>query len=425
VVSLLPRQSYGIAKLAEVWRRSATRLWLFAWWLVAVSHVHLTAQDLQPVQILVVVSTPTTPADSSAELYLAGSLPVLGNWAPDGLLLKRQADGTYHGTFEVLPQTAVQFKVTRGRWQNVERDADGRDIANRQFVAKPQPDGQPQRIEIQVSAWASEASSVASTVVGALIQHEFRSEKLGNSRSIAVWLPPDYDKSEGRYPVLYLQDGQNLFDRATAAFGNEWQVDETVTELIEKGEIRPLIIVGVGNTSDRIDEYTMTVDARMNAGGAGRLYLAFLTDELKPWIDQKFRTAPARESTWIGGSSLGGLISLHACLERPDVFSGCLAFSPSLAWDREQIFDSISATNPWPANTKLWLSMGTHEGGSAESQAANTLRTSRLAEHLEAHGLQPEVNLWYRSIESARHDEPAWSKQFPEALKAIIHPVRS
>lgn len=424
MVYWLPQWRFRKATLARAWRRSATRLWLFACWLLAVNHTNLTAQDSQPVKILVVVSTPTTPEESPAELYLAGSLPVLGNWAPDGLLLKRQADGTYHGTFEVLPQTAVQFKVTRGLWQNVERDANGRDIANRQFVAKPQPDGQTQRIEIQVSAWASESTNVESTVVGNLIRHEFRSEKLGNSRSIAVWLPPDYDKSDGRYPVLYLQDGQNVFDRATAAFGNEWQVDETATELIEKGEIRPLIVVAVGNTSDRIDEYTMTVDARMNAGGGGRLYVSFLTDELKPWIDKTYRTEVGREATWIGGSSLGGLISLHACLERPDVFSGCLAFSPSLAWDREQILLAISETNPWPANTKIWLSMGTLEGGSAESQAANTRRTSRLAELLETNGLQPEVNLWYRSIENARHDEPAWSKQFPEALKTIINPVR-
>lgn len=420
----LPQCRFRVAALVKAWSDSRWRSWFFAWWLVAVTHANVAAQDSQPVKILVVVASPTTPEESPAELYLAGSLPVLGNWAPDGLLLKRQADGTYQGTFEVLPQTAVQFKVTRGRWQNVERDAEGRDIANRQFVAKPQPDGQPQRIEIQVSAWASESTRVESTVVGNLIQHEFRSEKLGNSRTIAVWLPPDYDKSDGRYPVLYLQDGQNVFDRATAAFGNEWQVDETATELIEKGEIRPLIVVAVGNTSDRIDEYTMTVDARMNAGGAGRLYISFLTDELIPWIDNTYRTESGRDATWIGGSSLGGLISLHACLERPDVFSGCLAFSPSLAWDREQIFAVISATNRWPANTKLWLSMGTLEGGSAESQAANTRRTARLAELLETQGLQPEVNFWYRSIENARHDEPAWSKQFPEALKAIINPAR-
>ena len=410
--------SNRIAGLAEVWRRSVTCLWLLACWLLTVNPANLTAQDAKPVKILVVVSTPTTPADSSAEIFLAGSLPVLGNWAPDGLLLNRQADGTYHGTFEVLPETTVQFKVTRGQWQNVERDADGRDIANRQIVAKPQPDGQPLRIEIQVGSWAAEAA-VQSTVVGNLSRHEFRSERLGNSRTIFIWLPPDYDQSDARYPVLYLQDGQNLFDRATAAFGHEWEVDETATELIEKNEIRPLIIVGIGNTADRIDEYTMTFDAKRNAGGAGRLYLSFLTDELKPWIDHKYRTAVSRQSTWVGGSSLGGLISLHACLQRSDVFSGCLAFSPSLAWDREQIFAAVSEPHRWPHDTKLWLSMGTLEGGTAESQAANTGRTARLAKLLEAQGLRPDVDLWYRSCESASHDEASWAKQFPAALKAL------
>jgi predicted alpha/beta superfamily hydrolase len=406
-------------------RTYSSTMWLFLLWSIAAPSSNLSAQEPQLVPIRVVVSIPKAAdgPNHSQPVYLAGSLPVLGSWAPDGLLLERQSDGTYQGTFQVRPATVVQFKVTQGRWANVERDADGRDISNRQIVAQPQPEGQPQRIEIQVARWASDVTAIQSTVVGNLSRHEFRSEKLGNSRTVFVWLPPDYDRSNDRYPVLFLQDGQNLFDCATAAFGNEWQVDETATELIEKGEIRPLIIIGVGNTADRIDEYTMTHDARMNAGGAGRLYIAFLTDELKPWIDKRYRTEVAREATWIGGSSLGGLISLHACLERPDVFSGCLAFSPSLAWDRERIFDDIAATNPWPVNIKLWLSMGSVEGGSEESQIANTGRTARLAKLLESQGVQPDVNLWYRSIENARHDELSWAKQFPEAIKRISYPV--
>ncbi len=417
------------ATLARAWNSvvSLTRAWIsvatvFMLWPLAVPATRIAAQEPQPVQIQVVVSIPEASADvttNSRQVYLSGSLPVLGNWAPDGLPLERQSDGTYHGTFRVRPDTVVQFKVTQGRWETVERDANGRDIANRRIVVTSQPDGQPQRIEIRVDSWASETTAIKSTVVGNLIQHEFRSEKLGNSRTIFVWLPPDYAQSDTRYPVLYLHDGQNLFDRATAAFGNEWQVDETATELIEAGEIRPLIIVGVGNSADRIDEYTMTFDAKMNAGGAGRLYLSFLTDELKPWIDQRFRTSATRPSTWIGGSSLGGLISLHACVERPDVFSGCLAFSPSLAWDREQIFATLSEKQHWPDHTPLWLSMGTLEGGTQPSQAANTDRTARLAKLLETQGRQPETDFWFRSFDGASHDEPSWAKQFPAALKAI------
>ncbi|MBL8854993.1 MAG: hypothetical protein JNK57_13590 [Planctomycetaceae bacterium] len=414
----------AIAAITRAWITVAST---FVFWPLAAPFAQIVAQEPQPVQIQVVVSIPEATADgttNSRQVYLSGSLPVLGNWVPDGLPLERQSDGTYHGTFRVRPETVVQFKVTQGRWETVERDADGRDIANRRIVVLSQPDGQPQRIEVRVESWASETTATKSTVVGNLSQHEFRSEKLGNARTIFVWLPPDYAQSDTRYPVLYLHDGQNLFDRATAAFGNEWQVDETATELIEAGEIRPLIIVGVGNSADRIDEYTMTFDAKLNAGGAGQLYLSFLTDELKPWIDRRYRTSATRQSTWIGGSSLGGLISLHACVERPDVFSGCLAFSPSLAWDREQIFATLSEKQRWPDHTSLWLSMGTLEGGSEDSQAANTRRTARLAELLETQGLQPDVNLWYRSIEGARHDELSWARQFPAALKAVQNSTR-
>ncbi|MBL8888849.1 MAG: hypothetical protein JNL67_02650 [Planctomycetaceae bacterium] len=378
------------------------------------------AQDDGPVSVLVVVSAPEFAKETAPQLYLAGSLPALGNWAPDGLLLERQADNTYHAAFAALPGTTIQFKVTCGSWQTVERDARGRDIPNRQIDVKPQPAGQVQRVEIIVGSWAQGDELLQSTVVGRLIKHEFRSKTLGNSRTIAVWLPSTYDTRQERYPVLYMHDGQNLFDKATAAFGQEWQVDEAVTTLIDAGEIPPMVIVGIWNTADRIDEYTMTVDARMNAGGAGRLYLEFVVDELKPWIDNEYRTDPSRDTTWIGGSSLGALISLHACIERPEVFAGCLAFSPSLGWDREQLLTAIAEKQKsWPLQSRLWLSMGTHEGGNPESHAANTRRAAQMAEVLIEQGLEPDVSLWHRSFENDRHDEVSWAKQFPAALRAI------
>lgn len=401
-------------------KRRAVAIWSLVLTLCAFVHGVVLSQDNKPVPVLVVVSVPSMPTDDAPLLYLAGSLPALGNWAPDGLRLERQADGTYHATFAALPETTVQYKVTRGGWQTVERDASGQDIPNRQFVVKSQPNGNAQRVEISVSSWAAGVEPAASTVVGKLIKHEFRSETLGNSRTIAVWLPSTYDTHEQRYPVLYMQDGQNLFDNATAAFGHEWQVDETATKLIQAGEIPPMIIVGIWNTSDRIDEYTPTVDARMNAGGAGQLYLSFLVDELKPWIDENYRTKTSREATWIGGSSLGALISIHACLERPDTFAGCLAFSPSLSWDREHLLRVVSEKKQvWPSQARLWLSMGTQEGGSPESQTSNTQRTSRLAELLIEQGLQPDKQIWHRSFENDRHDESSWSRQFPAALKIV------
>ena len=360
--------------------------------------------------------SPTPP------LFLAGNLEELGSWRPDGVRLEPQKDGEYLATISIAVGREVEFKVTSGSWGGVERDAQGRDIANRRVRIDRLPEGKVQRVEVLVAGLAP-GKPMASTVTGKLVMHpEVTSMFLKSARKVAVWLPEGYDFSSGAYPVLYLHDGQNLFDAATAAFGVEWQADESAQRLIAEQKISPVILVGIWNTSDRIDEYTMTADSRMQRGGGGGDYLRFLIDELKPMIDATYRTRTDRESTWIGGSSLGGLISLHACLEHPEVFGGCMALSPTLGWDDERLLKELDGKGGWPENLGLCFSMGTLEGSSEESRQSNLENARRLAALSARNRSGPGVLFEYLEVEGGKHNEAGWVMPFADAMRHAFPP---
>jgi len=375
---------------------------------------------LVPVRIEVTVpDVDETSRDQPADLFLAGDLDRLGRWRPDGLKLKRMESGVYAAEFSAPLKTQVQFKVTRGSWQTVEKNVAGRDISNRQFEVKEPEDGGPQKVTVNVERWGA-ATTARPSVIGMLKLHEdVASKHLAPTRNVSVWLPPGYAESDDNYPVLYLNDGQNLFDDSKAAFGVEWQVDETATRLIEKHEIPPVIIVGIWNTPERIDEYTLTKDGRLERGGNGLNYVRFIVEELKPWIDRTYRTRPEREATMLGGSSLGGLISMEACLQKPDVFGACLAFSPSIGWDQERIIETLQ-THGWPENVQLWISMGTREGRDAKAQLLNLNRARRVDEMIRPVAAKTLARIEFQEFADGSHDEKSWATQFPSALKSVL-----
>ena len=180
---------------------------------------------------------------------------------------------------------------------------------------------------------------------------------------VSVYLPPQYlEDEERRFPVFYLHDGQNLFDGRTSYIaGRTWNAHTTADELSLKGEIEPVILVGVANTGlRRMPEYTPTRDSKMG-GGEGRRYGRLLVEELKPLIDRSYRTLTDGRNTGLGGSSLGGLISLYLGFSYPGVFAKVAAMSPSLWWDQRSILSAIERTDPKP-ELRIWLDIGTAEG---------------------------------------------------------------
>jgi predicted alpha/beta superfamily hydrolase len=246
---------------------------------------------------------------------------------------------------------------------------------------------------------------------------DFRSRILGGKRRIWVCLPPSYDSDpERRFPVLYLQDGQNVFDGATAFLaGHEWEADETAERLIEQGRIEPLIIVAVDNAgARRVDEYTPAPDARDHGGGAD-LYGRMLVEELKPWVDQTWRTRADREDTGIGGSSLGALVSLWVGFSHPEIFGKIAALSPSVWWDDGYILRFVAAL-PEKPDTRIWVDIGTEEGGRSLEDAR------RLRDALLARGWREGGDLRYVEAEGARHGETAWARRLPEVLQFLYPP---
>jgi predicted alpha/beta superfamily hydrolase len=237
-------------------------------------------------------------------------------------------------------------------------------------------------------------------------------------RDVLVYLPPGYDAGSRRYPVLYMQDGQNLFDPATAYVkGKDWRLGETVDALIAAGAIEPLIVVGIHNTGiERVDEYTPTRDPRRKTGGQADLYVKLLAEELKPFVDSRYRTLPSPDATGLGGSSLGGLFSLYAGLLRPDVFGRLALMSPSVWWDGEVVVKMVDAL-PAKLALRIWLDMGTREGDEALAGARH------LKGALVAKGWEPGHDLSYLEARGARHDEEAWGRRVGRVLR-FLYPRR-
>jgi predicted alpha/beta superfamily hydrolase len=253
------------------------------------------------------------------------------------------------------------------------------------------------------------------------VHAEFKSENLGSGRKVYVYLPPGYEAdSERRYPVMYMHDGQNLFD-ATEAFGGvPWAVDETAQHLILSGEVSPIIIVGVHNAGgSRIDEYTPVAAERgrmRGRGGKADKYGRMIIDELKPFIDGEYRTRPEREFTGLGGSSLGGLVSLHLGLKHPDVFSRLAVMSPSVWWANNQIIrETAKIGDRLPL--RIWLDIGRREGPQIKHQVR------ALKEILLANGWRSGEDLAYFEFPGAQHDESAWAARFGEVLKFLYPPI--
>lgn len=261
------------------------------------------------------------------------------------------------------------------------------------------------------------------TLTGDVRLHkDFHSQILNNNRDVIVYLPPGYDSDPGRrYPVLYFHDGQNLFDGATSYIpGQEWRLDETAQGLIAARKVEPLIIVGLYNTGkDRVEEYTPVQDPKYKVGGKADLYGRMLVEEAKPFIDGNYRTLKDAKHTGLGGSSLGGLVSLYLGFKYPNVFGRLAVVSPSVFWGDKFIVHYLEALRGKP-DGRIWLDTGTREGRNAAEEQETVTYTRLLESALVKKGWKLEKDLKYFEALGAEHNERAWAARVGPMLEFLF-----
>jgi predicted alpha/beta superfamily hydrolase len=247
-------------------------------------------------------------------------------------------------------------------------------------------------------------------VIALEVLEGIHSPELGNRRDVLVYLPPSYRTGERSYPVLYMQDGQNLFDASTS-FAGEWGVGRAMNSAARRG--LEAIVVGVPNMGpERLDEYAPWPDAEAGGGGKGDAYSGFLARTLKPLVDQRFRTQPGRDRTIVAGSSMGGLISLATLLRHPDIFGAAGVLSPSLWFAGGAIFSEVERSPLVPA--RIYLDIGVQEGPQHVGNAR------RMRDLLLSKGYRLNQHLRWLESRCGRHDERSWGRRFARALPFLL-----
>lgn len=329
------------------------------------------------------------------------------NWDPAATASRmvHNSDGSYSISVQGTPGQTVEYKYARGDWNRVETNLNGSFRPNRSFVFQ-------NGLTVNDTVWNWQDLLGWHTAVGFthILTLDFAVPQFNTTRRIWVYLPQSYHSTTDSFPVLYLHDGQNLFDEVTTAFGTEWAIDESMEMLQDSGH-RPAIIVGIDNGgTSRIDEYTPWSHPQYG-GGAGEAYMDWLVHDLKPFIDGYFRTRSGREATGLMGSSLGGLITLYGGLQYPATFSKLGVFSPSF-WYADSCYMHAS-TQGHQAPMRVYLLAGGQES-SAMVPDMLAMRDTLLANGFTA----PELRTVVKS--DGQHSEWFWAREFPEAYKWLF-----
>ena len=337
-------------------------------------------------------------------LYIAGSLPQLGNWQPNAVPLIKVDKNTYQLKVKLPINANIEYKFTRGSWNKEEVLADGTIPGNKYLTVT-----QNLTVTHQVENWCDRFYKPVGGITGNLqYHHNFYANRLKNERTIVVWLPESYEKKlQKHYPVLYMHDGQNLFDPNTSYIGVDWQMDETADSLIKQGEIEEIIIVGIYNTTDRVEEYSDTKK--------GRAYMDFIINDLKPFVDNNYRTLPDREHTAIMGSSMGGLISLYLIWRYPDVFSKAGCLSTSLLWNDGALLKEIENFAGQKPEIKIYL-----DSSGKGSEGRMKPHYEKLNDLLISKGFVEGVDLEYYFDKEGDHSERSWAKRAWRPLKFLF-----
>ncbi len=352
------------------------------------------------VTIIVEEVPDNTPEDNS--IYLAGSI---NGWQPGDENFVLEKSGDFHKIS--LNQTdSFEYKFTLGSWETVETSSSGQDISNRKY----DPSADHDTIWVSIEGWKSlENESTASTKAdNVFIIEDFEMPQLNRSRRIWVYLPPGYEENTKDYPILYMQDGQNLFDNATS-FSGEWGVDESLNAMADSVNFE-LIVVGIDNGGQsRINEYSPWYNSQYG-GGEGEEYAAFLVETLKPYIESNYRVSRDPNYNAIMGSSLGALISYYTTLKYPDQFTKVGILSPAF-WINPEIYS-------FDADQELTEHSFYFQAGAKESQVINDALTKapQMMSDLEI----SENRYIVESVPDGTHSEWFWNREFPKITQWLF-----
>jgi enterochelin esterase-like enzyme len=385
--------------------------------------------DAPPEPCCTATITAVAPEGAPA-VYLTGSLPELGPWKPDALLM--EGEGRERVARVTAPKGAVlEYKFTAGSWDREALGPSGMVLANFRLALEDNVSARHEIVDFKKDAKEYIADWKGSGVKGALVYWtDVASGFLGEKRHVSIWLPPGYDQdTERRYKVLYMSDGQNLFDPRIANTGVDWGVDEAVTALVEEGAIEPVIVVGVWSSARRGPEYSPW------HGAPG--YARFLIEELMPKVNAEFRTLTGRENTAHMGSSMGGLLSFYLATKHPDVFGACGCVSthvplseamaaryfPMLESETAQatapdetpfLMKDIAAGLTIPTDTRFWFDYGT-KGLDADYGPGHAALRAALIDK----GLTEGEDFVMRVYEGADHNETSWRARLKDPLRFL------
>jgi metallo-beta-lactamase class B len=393
----------------------------------ATSHLDSTMQSIGVTLLLVCAVSGTSRAQltirltsvpaatpAGAAIHVAGTF---NQWNPvaAGYALASQPDGSYAITLPDSVRGPIQFKFTLGSWETVETTATGGDVENREFTV---PSSGTATFTGSIAGWrathasptAARARSTASPSVRVL-SDSFAMPQLGRTRRVWLYLPPDYATSRKRYPVIYMHDGQNVFD-STTSFAGEWGVDETLDSLHRRGDRGAIVVAVDHGGSHRLDEYDPWKNPEPKyGGGEGDEYVEFLVHTLKPYIDAHYRTLRGPRDTGIAGSSMGGLISLYAALEHPEVFGRAGVFSCACWIARSHILAYARSAKPRRPLPRFYF-----VAGALETKDGEPARDQReMVDTLIAAGFSARASIVSRIPADGKHAEWFWRREFPAA----------
>ncbi|MFA5803097.1 MAG: alpha/beta hydrolase-fold protein [Melioribacteraceae bacterium] len=351
----------------------------------------LNAQERVKVTLEVISSI----LDDTSKIYVAGNIEELGGWKPDKVMLDYSGNKTWRKIFEIVKGTRLEYKFTKGSWATEALGSDSSIPQNTVLIANNDT-----TVLKTIFNWRDKFNfKVKGQITGTVKYHKnFVLDGL-RPRDIFVWLPPDYETYiKKRYPVFYMHDGQNLVDPRTSNTFIDWQVDEAADSLIRSGKVKPFIIVGINNTEDRGTEYSNTP--------LGKLYMKLIVEQIKPFIDKEYRTLPDAKHTAVGGSSMGGLISMICVWDYPNVFSKAACFSPAFLF-RDFDYTKVVQEDKSPKkNLLIYI-----DNGGVGLETVLQPGVDKMVEMLKEEGFKEGKDLFVFIDKKAEHNEAAWAKR--------------